>query len=97
MKESKHPLWFNSQVFQTLLFVLAVLVSLMFVPSSFAAGTIKIGQLDPASGTFKTTGDQYNAAIEQAVFDINQKGGVLGKKVELIWRDGMMKPEVSTR
>lgn len=97
MKESKHPSLFNKQVSQTLLFVLALLVSLMFVPSSFAAGTIKIGQLDPASGTFKTTGDQYNAAIEQAVFDINQKGGVLGKKVELIWRDGMMKPEVATR
>lgn len=41
--------------------------------------------------------DQYNAAIEQAVYEINQKGGVLGKKVELIWLDGMMKPEVATR
>jgi len=94
MKESKHPSLFNALVFQAML---ALIVTLMFVPSSFAADTIKIGQLDPASGTFKTTGDQYNAAIEQAVFDINQKGGVLGKKVELIWLDGMMKPEVATR
>lgn len=88
---------FKIQMYQRLLLALILFSSLTMGTSCFAADTIKIGELDPGSGIFKTGGEMYHYGIEQAVFEINQKGGVLGKKVELIWLDGMMKPEVATR
>ena len=43
--------------------------------------TIKIGVMEPLSGTFKDIGDRYLEGVQYAAKIINESGGLLGKKV----------------
>jgi branched-chain amino acid transport system substrate-binding protein len=63
----------------------------------WAAEPIKIALYDPRSGPFKPTGDTYAWAIEFLVEEINESGGLLGRKVELIEEDSQLKPDVAVR
>jgi len=63
----------------------------------WAAEPIKIALFDPRSGPFKPTGDTYAWAIEFLVEEINESGGLLGRKVELIEEDSQLKPDVAVR
>jgi branched-chain amino acid transport system substrate-binding protein len=53
--------------------------------------TIKIGEINSYSGMPGFTGP-YKNAWELALEEINAKGGVLGKKLEVVWRDDSGKP-----
>ncbi|MFH1480947.1 MAG: ABC transporter substrate-binding protein [Pseudomonadota bacterium] len=64
---------------------------------AMAADTVKIGQIDPFSGPFEYAGRLYNAGLRFAVAEQNAKGGLLGKKVELLTADSELKPDVATR
>jgi len=75
---------------------IVLLVIAMTVPA-WAAETIKIALFDPRSGPFKRTGDTYAAAIEFLVEEINESGGLFGRKVELIEEDSQLKPDVAVR
>ncbi|MBU2550177.1 MAG: ABC transporter substrate-binding protein [Proteobacteria bacterium] len=66
-------------------------------PSALAADTIKIAQIDPFSGPFEYAGRLYNAGWRFAVKEQNEKGGLLGKKIELLTADSELKPDVATR
>ena len=55
--------------------------------SASTGDTIKLGQLQDTSGEFSLVGVQKVHAAELAVEELNAKGGVLGKKVELISLD----------
>ena len=80
------------------LFGLAVLsVLLMFAVSASAQDTIKIGATEPLSGTFKDIGERYLEGVQYAAKVINESGGLLGKKVEVIPIDSELKPDVATR
>lgn len=72
---------------------------LMAAPSSapMAADTIKIGHLDPFSGPFEYTGRYNLAALQFVVDEQNEKGGLFGKKLEIISEDSEMKPDVAVR
>jgi len=48
---------------------------------------IKIGYLGPLSGPFTPWGDGHLKGAQMAVDEINSKGGVMGRKIELIVRD----------
>jgi branched-chain amino acid transport system substrate-binding protein len=50
-------------------------------------GTIKVGLLAPLSGSVPTFGQSTKEGAELAVKEWNDKGGVLGKKIELIVAD----------
>ena len=50
-------------------------------------GTIKIGLLAPLSGQVPTFGVSTKEGVEMAVKEWNDKGGVLGKKIELVVGD----------
>ncbi len=77
--------------------VLAV-VLIMAVPILAAAqGTIKIGATEPLSGTFKDIGERYLEGVQYAAKVINESGGLLGKKVEVVPIDSELKPDVATR
>ncbi|MFM8322458.1 MAG: ABC transporter substrate-binding protein [Chloroflexota bacterium] len=52
-----------------------------------AGGTIKVGLLAPLSGQVPTFGVSTKEGVELAVKEWNDKGGVLGKKIELIVAD----------
>jgi branched-chain amino acid transport system substrate-binding protein len=70
---------------------------LLCATSSFAAKTIRLGVVEPLSGTFKDQGDRYLAGAEYAVKVINENGGLLGQKVELFAIDSEVKPDVASR
>ena len=61
-----------------------------------AADTIKLGVAGPHSGDLASYGLPTVKAAELVVKDINAKGGILGKKVELMVEDDVCKPEVAT-
>lgn len=62
-----------------------------------AEDTIKIGATEPLSGTFKDIGERYLEGVVYAAKVINESGGLLGKKVEVIPIDSELKPDVATR
>jgi branched-chain amino acid transport system substrate-binding protein len=57
---------------------------------------IKVGVAGPHSGDLASYGIPSSRAAELVVRDINEKGGVLGKKVELLVEDDVCKPEIAT-
>lgn len=63
---------------------------------TLAADTIKLGVAGPHSGDLASYGIPTVKAAELVVKEINAKGGVLGKPVELIVEDDVCKPEVAT-
>ena len=67
--------------------VWAVALILAFAVSAFAADTIKIGGMLPLSGRAADLGITCKQGAELAVKEINDKGGVLGKKLELLMAD----------
>ncbi len=78
--------------FLTMVFMLAM-------PGAAAAAedTIKLGAIQALSGTFKDIGERYLDGAAYAVQVINESGGLLGKKVEIIRIDSEFKPDVATR
>jgi len=67
-----------------------------FTTPGIAADTIKIGVAGAHSGDLASYGLPTVKAAELVVKDVNAKGGILGKKVELLIEDDVCKPEVAT-
>lgn len=64
---------------------------------SSSADTIKIGWYGPLSGSAASVGVSGETAVKLAVKQINEKGGVLGKQVELVEYDDQGNTEVSVK
>lgn len=62
-----------------------------------AAGTIKIGFPIPLSGPVAVYGQPVLKGAQLAVSEINAKGGLLGKKVELVVRDSKANADEAVR
>ncbi|MHC1743352.1 MAG: ABC transporter substrate-binding protein [Syntrophobacteraceae bacterium] len=77
--------------------VLAVFLLLVSPVVATAEDTIKIGATEPLSGTFKDIGERYLEGVQVAAKVINENGGLLGKKVEVVPIDSELKPDVATR
>ncbi len=60
-------------------------------------GTIKIGVVTPLTGTYAGIGQQVKWGIDLAVKEINDKGGVLGRKLEAIYEDEEANPNVAVQ
>jgi len=84
--------------FRRLCVAVIIGMSMMFLFSglSSAADTIKLGVAGPHSGDLASYGIPTVKAAELVVKDVNAKGGILGKKVELLVEDDVCKPEVAT-
>lgn len=67
--------------------VLVLAVALLFATTGYAADTIKLGGMLPLSGRAADLGITCKQGAELAVKEINAKGGVLGKKLELLMAD----------
>ena len=70
----RRMLWFSLCVFA-------------FLASAQAQNTLKIGVINPFSGPLALYGTEVTRGVELAVDVINAKGGLLGKKVEVIRGD----------
>ena len=66
-----------------------VLWGLMFLGGDKMAegDTIKIGFVGPLTGDLANMGENAQAAVQIAVDEVNASGGVLGKKVEIVYED----------
>lgn len=78
---------------RTLFTGVAALALLGVIAAAPAQAQIKIGTAGPITGSNATFGAQLKAGAEQAVADINAKGGVLGKKLELLVGDDACDPK----
>src|ERR1700722_13427210 len=60
-----------------------------------AQDTVKIGVITDHSGPSKFYAELATQGVELAAKEINAKGGILGKKIELLVEDDQGKPDVS--
>ena len=58
-----------------------------FMQTAHAAETVKIGYANPLTGTFAALGKNEIIGAQLAVEQMNAKGGILGRKVELLVED----------
>ena len=70
-----------------------VLAGALAATSAFAADNIKIGLQGPLTGGSSPMGVSMRDGAKLAVTEINAKGGVLGRQIELIERDDEAKNE----
>ena len=85
---------------RNIIFTCCTAMALIFSLSLYASAaedTIKLGATEPLSGTFKDIGERYLDGVLYAAKIINESGGLLGKKVEVIPIDSELKPDVATR
>nr|WP_231714760.1 branched-chain amino acid ABC transporter substrate-binding protein [Enhydrobacter aerosaccus] len=65
------------------------------VAPALAEDTIKIGYVDPLSGGGASIGQIGLNQLKFIADDVNGKGGVLGKKIEIIGYDNKLSPQVT--
>ncbi|MFG1302553.1 ABC transporter substrate-binding protein [Xanthobacter autotrophicus] len=72
--------------------ILAALAFSLLAGTAMAADTIKIGVNEPLTGAFAASGTYVVNGAKIAADEINAKGGVLGKKIELVIEDNKSNP-----
>jgi branched-chain amino acid transport system substrate-binding protein len=72
---------------------LAIALGFALATAGTATAQIKMGVEGPITGPNAAFGAQLKNGAEQAVADINAKGGILGKKIELSFGDDVSDPK----
>jgi branched-chain amino acid transport system substrate-binding protein len=72
---------------------LALAITLSLAATAQAADAIKIGVSGPFTGGSSSMGVSMRDGVRLAVQDVNAKGGVLGRQIELVERDDEAKNE----
>ena len=78
-------------------FTLACAIAALWPLAASAADTIKIGFPIPLSGPTAVYGEPILKGAQLAVSEINAKGGVLGRKIELLARDSKANADEAVR
>jgi branched-chain amino acid transport system substrate-binding protein len=78
------------------LFFFAAFLTVVSSGYLYAADAIKLGVAGAHSGDLASYGLPTVKAAELVVKEINDKGGILGRQVELLVEDDVCKPEVAT-
>ena len=74
-------------------FVTAGAIVVLALSQAYAASTIKVGVAGPLTGDQGAIGEQGKNGAIIAVEEWNAKGGVLGKKIEVVWGDDQHDPK----
>lgn len=83
MRGNKRSLW-----------VLALIIGLVLVAGPICAQeTVKVGVVGPRTGPAAATGKAFEEGIKLATDYVNAKGGVLGKKLEIVFEDTAGAPD----
>ncbi|HBH37391.1 MAG TPA: urea ABC transporter substrate-binding protein, partial [Curvibacter sp.] len=77
--------------------VATAISTLGFAAHAQSGGTIKVGVLHSLSGTMAISETVLKDTVLMAIDEINAKGGVNGKKIELITRDDNANPGDAVR
>src|SRR3954467_4066141 len=72
-----------------------VLASACGGSSGSGGGPIKIGLIVSLTGNYAPLGSEDKKSVELAVQQINDKGGLLGRRIELIEKDDKSQPDQS--
>jgi ABC-type branched-subunit amino acid transport system substrate-binding protein len=75
---------------------LVAIIAIMFfsaVPVVRAADTVKIGAAFALSGSIAVYGEGFKKCVDLAVEEINAKGGIKGKKIEIVYEDNKSNPK----
>jgi branched-chain amino acid transport system substrate-binding protein len=75
--------------------LLSLALSLAFAAPALAQDTVKIGVITDRVGFAKPWSEPILQGATYAVRELNDKGGLLGRKVELLVEDDQAKPELS--
>ena len=59
-----------------------------------AADPIRVGVISPLTGAWTVYGKAHSAGFEMAVDEINEKGGVLGRPLEVVLGDSKTEPRI---
>ena len=78
------------------LFVFCMVILFSAVVWAGEAKPIRILGLYPLSGGMKAFSEQITLGLKLAIEEANAQGGILGRKIELILEDHLMKPEVAS-
>ncbi len=70
----------------------AIVVLATAAPATAQQAPIRIGEINSFSGIGAPFTGPYRQAVEMAVDEVNAKGGVLGRKIEVIFRDDKGQP-----
>ncbi len=73
----------------------AILAMPLFAGSAMAQDTVKIGYIDPLSGGGASVGEVGLKTFQFLADELNAKGGILGKKVEIVPLDNKTNPQES--
>src|SRR5262245_5918487 len=73
--------------------VAALAVAALAVPAGFAQAPIKIGVIQPLSGPVAASGNYIRMGAEIGRDWINAKGGIGGRKIELVIEDNKSDPK----
>jgi branched-chain amino acid transport system substrate-binding protein len=65
--------------------------------SAWAADPIKIGVVTPLTGTYAGIGQQVRWGLELAAKEVNAKGGIAGRQIQLIFEDEEANPAVAVQ
>lgn len=75
------------------IFLLALTCVFLFSACKKNENTITLGVYASLTGTTATFGQSMNRGVQLALEELNQKGGLLGKKVQTIVEDNQSRPE----
>jgi branched-chain amino acid transport system substrate-binding protein len=75
----------------------ASLLALSVSSAVLAQTPIKIGVVTPLSGTYAGIGQPVRAGMELATKEVNASGGILGRKLELLFEDEEANPAVAVQ
>src|SRR6195256_3727052 len=75
----------------------AALLAMVGPGPAAAQAPIKIGDINSYSGIGAPFTGPYRAGVEMAVEEINAKGGVLGRKLEVVFRDDKGQPSEAVK
>jgi branched-chain amino acid transport system substrate-binding protein len=78
--------------FALILSVFSLLVC-FFVAPIWAAENVKIGAAFALSGSIAVYGEGFKKCVDLAVEEINAKGGISGKKIEIVYEDNKSNPK----
>src|SRR3989442_15167601 len=75
--------------------LLAVLAAALVASSAQAQDTIKIGVISDRVGVSKPYSEPATEGLIFGANEINKKGGILGRKIELLIEDDQSRPDIS--
>src|SRR6478752_3434013 len=82
----------ENHMIRTFRLVPAIALTAMLLGAAAKAQTIKIGVNEPLTGAFAASGTYVVNGAKIAADEINAKGGILGKKIELVIEDNKSNP-----